>query len=521
VPVYNHAATLSKVLTGLKALGYPILVVNDGSSDVIAEVLAQFPEIEAAHHRENRGKGAAIATGMRYASDQGYHAILTFDADGQHFPQDVPDLIAVHEQKPEALILGARDFTSSSSGDIPGSSKFGRSFSNFWIWTECGRWLDDTQTGLRVYPVDLPWLETVKGHRYSFEVEAITRMVWQGRDTVCVPVSTFYPKRGERISHFHALWDNFWITKAHTRLVILNILRLLGLYRPLRLPIPHRPEVKGVNVLAHLIRVFGVRGAYAVMIFPVLWSFATRTFERRALLQFYRRCRPDWGRGRRALSALRNFLQFAASIVDRTNPDGAMLVESRVASGQHGIHRALPQGAILLGAHYGDWALIAKRIKPFLSGPLGLVADPTITPKFFHELQKRLHGKLRVINSRQDVLGFALSVKEVIDEGGNVAFLADRANLELDTLPCVFLGELRAWPRAPFLIASRLGAPVVFVSAVKDGVRARSPYFVEYEELTEGRSRVGESELLQRYVNALEKRVRAKPQHWFNFFPFW
>ncbi len=138
VPVYNHAASLPKVLSDLKVLKLPLLLVNDGSTDDIDAALALFPDVPVIAHPRNLGKGAAIASAMRYAAEQGYRAILTFDADGQHLAEDVPSLIAAYQQNPEALILGARDFASASSGDIPRSSKFGRSFSNFWIWIETG-----------------------------------------------------------------------------------------------------------------------------------------------------------------------------------------------------------------------------------------------------------------------------------------------------------------------------------------------------------------------------------------------
>lgn len=277
VPVYNHAATLGSVLHDLSLLAYPILVVNDGSSDAISLVLAQFPAVDVIHHERNLGKGAAIASAMRFAEAHAYQAILTFDADGQHLARDIPQLVLAHFENPEALIIGARDFESPESGDIPGSSKFGRSFSNFWIWTETGRWLADTQTGLRIYPVDLDWLDSISGYRYSFEVEAITRMIWQGRPTRCIPVSTYYPERGKRISHFHAFWDNFWITKTHTRLVFLHLFKLLGLYRPVKFKNQKRPEVRGIGLAGQIIKRFGSRFAYALMIFPVLSSYLSRS----------------------------------------------------------------------------------------------------------------------------------------------------------------------------------------------------------------------------------------------------
>lgn len=525
VPVFNHAATLSMVLHDLNLLAYPLLVVNDGSTDGIAAALEQFPGVDVIHHSQNLGKGAAIATAMRFAAEKGYCAILTFDADGQHLARDVPALIAAHEEDPEALIIGARDFASAESGDIPGSSKFGRSFSNFWIWVESGRWLGDTQTGLRVYPVDLDWLKSISGYRYSFEVEAITRLIWQGRPTRCIPVSTYYPSRTKRISHFHAIYDNFWITKTHTRLIILGLLRLLGLYRPVKATLAYRPEVRGIGFAGKVIRCFGSPFAYSLMIFPVLSSYVNRSYERRALSSFYQHSRPSWGPFRRQIAILQNYAQFAASIIDRTNPHGHSLVESKAAKivdSNQPMTKAIPKGAILLGAHYGDWALIANRIKPFLTGTLGLVADPAVTPKFFAELESRLKGKLMVINSNQDALGFALSVKEVLDDDGNVAFLADRAKRDSgDTLSCSFFGENCEWPKAPFALAARLQVPVIFLSATKKGLRPSDAYKVEFQELCSGERRIRDIDLLKLYVKALESRVNLAPQHWFNFFPFW
>ncbi len=524
VPVYNHASTLLAVLHDLSLLEYPVLIVNDGSTDKVEIPLAQFPQYDVVHHPHNRGKGAAIATAMGFAADHGYQAILTFDADGQHLARDISRLVAVHRGAPEALIIGARDFNNPASGDVPTSSKFGRSFSNFWIWTETGRWLSDTQTGLRIYPVDTAWLKTVKGYRYSFEIEAITRLLWQGREAICVPVSTYYPLRSERISHFHAVTDNFWNTLVHFRLLFLQVFKLLGIYRPKKYSNARRPELKGIGMTASIIKHFGSPTAYMLMVLPVLYSLLSRGYERRGALEFYKRCRPAWRPWRRVLGVLHNYAQFGASIIDRTNPEGHSLVVPRFTSGREAtLAKALPKGAILLGAHYGDWALIASRVKPFLAGTLGLVADPSVTPQFFAELESRFQGKLRVINSRQDVLGFALSVKEVLDDNGNVAFLADRSDRsgQDETLSCEFFGEVCLWPKAPFALAARLQVPVVFLSSTKGGLKPADTYSIEFQVLCQGDKRIRESEVLKLYVKALELRVAAAPQHWFNFFPFW
>ncbi len=220
------------------------------------------------------------------------------------------------------------------------------------------------------------------------------------------------------------------------------------------------------------------------------------------------------------LAVLHNYCQFAASIIDRINPEGTSLVDApRIQSDA----ALLSQGSILLGAHYGDWALIAKRIKPLLSGTLGLVMDPAVTPQFFLEMEQQFNGQLRIIDSRQGPLGFALSIKDLLDDQGHVAFLADRASKDKpnEALTCDFLGVKAWWPKAPFEISSRLQVPVNFVVAVKKSLRPSAPYQVEFVELWNGRDKIGSDELLRRYVKALEEKVVLAPQHWFNFFPFW
>lgn len=519
VPVYNHAGSLKTVLRDLQATGYPLLVVDDGSTDGIGETLSAFPEIPVLRHPTNQGKGAAIASAMRYAVAEGFHAILTFDADGQHFARDVAPLVAAHHENPDALIIGARDFESAASGAIPGSSKFGRKLSNVCIWLESGVWLADTQTGLRVYPCDPELLETVRGRRYAFEVEIITRMNWQGRRAFTIPVSVFYPARHERISHFAAIRDNFILTLTHMRLFVLRILMLCGIYRPLRLG---STEVRGMGFGRRIIECFGVRTAYVLLVFPVLTTFLSRGYERRALLEFYRSLRPEWSYPRRVRAALHNYLLFAASIVDRSQMDGAALVNSPLGNDATlPVTAVLPKGAVLLGAHYGDWALIANRVNPRLSGTMGLVLDAAVTPGFFKVLEEKLQGRLRVLNPKQDKLSFALSVKEILDEGGNVAFLADRVSGDQASMHCTFLGKNCRWLKAPFALSARLQVPVVYVCARKRDVTPFGTYDVEYQQLWDGSDRISAEELLQRYVRALEKRVTEAPQHWFNFFPFW
>jgi hypothetical protein len=222
VPVYNHAPTLRAVVEKGLAEGYPVLVVDDGSTDGALDAVSGLP-VDRIRLPENRGKGAAILAAAGRAGEKGFDAILTIDADGQHDPGDARALVEEAARDWPAIVVGARRM---AQADAPGSSVFGRDFSNFWVRLECGRKLPDTQSGYRVYPVDLLLAERFLSRRYAFEVEVLVRAAWAGFPIRSVDVPVRYPPRGERVSHFHRLKDNARLSLLHAWLVTRSLLPL-------------------------------------------------------------------------------------------------------------------------------------------------------------------------------------------------------------------------------------------------------------------------------------------------------
>ncbi|MBU0483419.1 MAG: DUF2062 domain-containing protein [Proteobacteria bacterium] len=215
IPLFNHGNTIRLVVEKALVAGWPVLVVDDGSSDGGAERVVDL-DCRTLRLIRNQGKGAAIMAGAEFASGQGYEAIITVDADGQLDPAEAGTLAAAACEQWPSIVVGARRM---DKDNAPGASLFGRAFSNFWIRLECGRELPDTQSGYRLYPVkELLALET-SCRRYDFEVEILTRSAWAGLPIKSVPVSVHYPSASERESHFHQLKDNFRLTCLHTRLV--------------------------------------------------------------------------------------------------------------------------------------------------------------------------------------------------------------------------------------------------------------------------------------------------------------
>jgi glycosyltransferase involved in cell wall biosynthesis len=107
IPAYNEAGAIARVIAGLRPLGHRVLVVDDGSRDATAALAAEAGA-DVVHHPINLGQGAALQTGLDYALLNGARVIVTFDADGQHRPQDVPRLVEALAAQGVDYALGSR-----------------------------------------------------------------------------------------------------------------------------------------------------------------------------------------------------------------------------------------------------------------------------------------------------------------------------------------------------------------------------------------------------------------------------
>lgn len=108
VPAYNETGSIFKVVSGLRTAGYEnICVVSDGSADDTAS-LAVKAGAYVLEHIANLGQGAALQTGIDYALARGADVICTFDADGQHSPQAVGDLLESLNRSGADVALGSR-----------------------------------------------------------------------------------------------------------------------------------------------------------------------------------------------------------------------------------------------------------------------------------------------------------------------------------------------------------------------------------------------------------------------------
>jgi len=220
IPVFNHAQTVADVIRESLKLDLPVFVVDDGSTDSSHDKIMDSDGIHPLHHNENRGKGAAIMTGFAEAVKIADWAI-TIDADGQHHPPDALNLVAAIPENERPIIVGRRE--GMIDRDVPWTSRFGRRFSNFWVWTSGGPIMADSQSGFRIYPLPEAMNLNVIAKRYQFEVEIIVKAHWKKIHVIEAPVRVSYAMESGRISHFHPLIDFVRNNNTFARLIVQRI----------------------------------------------------------------------------------------------------------------------------------------------------------------------------------------------------------------------------------------------------------------------------------------------------------
>jgi len=225
VPAFNPGPLLLDTARALVAFHPDVWVLVDGSADGsdlgLESLLGEPPGLRVLRRSSNSGKGASLLDGAQKASVEGFTHILSFDADGQHPPELVPEFKKQCEQSPHALIMGEPIF----GRDAPLERVYFRRLANALALVETfGRMRCDSLFGMRVYPLQAflsAFSETRWGRGYDFDAEIAVRMVWNGLPVVGVRTPVRYPsKEAGGVSHFRYGRDNLALARMHGRLLI-------------------------------------------------------------------------------------------------------------------------------------------------------------------------------------------------------------------------------------------------------------------------------------------------------------
>jgi len=206
IPALDAGSSVGRVVEGCFEHLSDVLVVNDGSTDD-THAAAERAGARVIDHEVNRGKGAALKTGFRAAIEEGFDAVLSLDADGQHLPREIPKFLEAFRETRADLIIGDRSHL--WGGMVPRRRNANR-FSAWSISRCAGVRVPDSQSGFRVYSADMLRSIPIRANGFAAESEVIVRAGRARRTIAFVSIDLGFVD-GLSTSHYRPLLDTLRI----------------------------------------------------------------------------------------------------------------------------------------------------------------------------------------------------------------------------------------------------------------------------------------------------------------------
>lgn len=233
IPAYEPDDKMIQLINQLnEVLKANIIVVDDGSSNKCNFVFEQVKkDAIVLKHEKNKGKGAAIKTGLTYISEnlRATECIATVDADGQHKPNDVKkiceSLLKLRKifLVDNIMVIGSRSFT----GNVPLRSRLGNTITRYIFKLVSGSSIWDTQSGLRAFSFGMiPFLINIKGDRYEYEINVLLESVKNNIKINETTIKTVYIANNKS-SHFRTIRDSALIYKEILKFSISSFVSFL------------------------------------------------------------------------------------------------------------------------------------------------------------------------------------------------------------------------------------------------------------------------------------------------------
>lgn len=211
IPAFNPDDNLKFIVDRLIKKNFnKIIVVNDGSinEEPFKGIRNKVIFLE---HNENQGKGRALKTAFKYCveNNEEVQMVITVDADGQHDIEDIDKVYKKFKENKNKVVLGSRNFE-----NAPLCSKIGNNIINKKIYKKTKLNLKDTQTGLRVVPMEcLADLINIPGERYEYETNMLFYFTKNKIDMVEEDIKTIYIDKNKN-SNFKKIKDSIRVYRT-------------------------------------------------------------------------------------------------------------------------------------------------------------------------------------------------------------------------------------------------------------------------------------------------------------------
>ncbi|MCH7870618.1 MAG: glycosyltransferase family 2 protein [Planctomycetes bacterium] len=193
IPVYNEEQFLPAVLESVRRQTDDILVVDDGSTDATARILAERPNIATLTHPENRGYGQSLIDAFRFADRHGYDWVITIDCDEQHEPAQIPQFVEAAARGSADVISGSRYLQQRSDDDPapPDRRRINETITEL-LDQMLGLKLTDTFCGFKAHRTAAMRRLRLDEPGYAFPLQFWPQCVRAGLRIVEIPVRRIY-----------------------------------------------------------------------------------------------------------------------------------------------------------------------------------------------------------------------------------------------------------------------------------------------------------------------------------------
>lgn len=194
IPAYNEEIAIGSIIVRARQHVDEVLVIDDGSADCTAYV-AELMGATVLRHEKNAGKGAALRTAFKWAMDKKVDILVTLDADGQHNPDEIPQLIQPILWKEADMVNGAR-FLKGHCLQVPKYRRLGQEILTFATNMTADFKVNDSQSGFRAFSKDTFSFFKFNNNGMGVESEMLADATGAGLRIKEVPISCRYDVQG-------------------------------------------------------------------------------------------------------------------------------------------------------------------------------------------------------------------------------------------------------------------------------------------------------------------------------------
>jgi len=277
--------------------------------------------------------------------------------------------------------------------------------------------------------------------------------------------------------------------------------------------------VLGYKIFIFFIRKLGVRAAYGLLYFVALYYVFFAGKSTRSIFYYFRkRLKYSWTKS--VFSIYKSYYVFGKTIIDKAAISSGL--QNRFTHECDGVENIIElldkkQGGIMISAHVGNFEIAEFFFEEIdTRSQISLVTTDAEHKNIKEYMEKvTMRSNVKFILVKED-MSHIFEINNALSNGELVCFTGDRYMKGQKVLTESLMGKEANFPAGPFLLASRLNVPVLFVYVMKE----TNKHYHLYARQAEVKNRDAQG-LLKKYTESVEWMLKKYPLQWFNYFDFW